>query len=286
MAKIGVQAMMLKEKFKELGAYETMKKVSELGYSYIELSQIPMDIKNVGEIKKASEDFNIKIAAMSAALEGVQGINQENLTDNFSKIVDDCKILDCNYLRIGILPFHCMGNIEKIKEFSFKMNGIAEKLLEHGIKLYYHNHHIEFEKYEGQFILDIIRENADKVGFELDVHWIYRGGVNPIDILRKYSGKADLVHLKDYRIGKFNMKALEYLKEGKIDEFMSAFLGNVEFSEVGEGTLNFSEIIIEALKSGSKYLFVEQDDTYGADPFMSLQISAQNLKKLGYEGMF
>lgn len=286
MAKIGVQAMMIKEKFKELGAYETMRKVSELGYSYIELSQIPMTEENVREIKRASKDFNIKIAAMSAALEGIQGVNQENLTDNFDKIVNDCKTLDCNYLRIGILPFHCMGNMEKIKEFSFKMNKVAEKLLEQGIKLYYHNHHIEFEKYEGKFILDIIRESADKIGFELDVHWIYRGGVSPTDILKKYAGKAALVHLKDYKVGKFNMKALEYLKEGKTEEFMSAFVGSVQFAEVGEGTLNFSEIITEAVKAGAEYLFVEQDDTYGVDPFVSLEVSARNLKKLGYGDMF
>lgn len=42
-AKIGVQAMMLKEKFEELGAYDTLKKVSELGYHSIEISQIPMN---------------------------------------------------------------------------------------------------------------------------------------------------------------------------------------------------------------------------------------------------
>lgn len=286
MAKIGVQAMMLKEKFAELGAYETMKKVSELGYSYIELSQIPMTKENVAEIKKAAEDYNIKIAAMSAALEGTPGLNYENLTDDFDKIVQDCKTLNCNFLRIGILPFHCMGNIEKIKDFSKKMNIMADRLQEHGIKLYYHNHHIEFEKYDGKFILDIIRENADKIGFELDVHWVYRGGLNPVKVLKDYAGKVDLVHLKDYRVGKFNMEALEYLKQGKHEEFLKAFVGSVQFAEVGEGTLNFNEIIPEAVKSGAEYLLVEQDDTYGIDPFECLKISAENLKKMGYSDLF
>ena len=87
MAKIGVQAMMLKDKFSELGAYETLKKVTELGYNYIEISQIPMTEENVSEIKRAAEDFNIKIVAMTAALEAFPGMNMENLTDDFDKII-------------------------------------------------------------------------------------------------------------------------------------------------------------------------------------------------------
>ena len=286
MAKIGVQAMMLKEKFTELGAYETLKMISEIGYSYIELSQIPMTEENVKEIKRASEDFNIKVVAMSAALEEIEGIKQENLKNDFDKIVNDCKTLDCNFLRIGILPFYCMGSIEKMIEFSNKMEEIAKKLDKYGINLYYHIHHIEFEKYEGKFILDIIKENTNKIGFEIDVHWAYRGGVNPVDLLKKYSGRVDLVHLKDYKVGKFNMEALKYLKQEKTKEFFQAFVSSVQFAEVGEGTLNFKEIIPEAIKARAKYLLVEQDDTYGVDSFESLKISTRNLKKMGFGNLF
>lgn len=286
MGKIGVQAMMLKDKFSELGAYETLKKVKELGYNYIELSQIPMTEENVREIKRAVTDFNIKIAAMSAPLEAMGGMKMENLTDDFEKIVNDCKTLDCSYLRIGILPFHCMGSIEKIIDFSQKMNVMAERLLKEGINLYYHNHHIEFEKYEGKFILDIIREHADKIGFELDLHWVYRGGLDPVSVLKEYSGKVALVHLKDYRVGPFDQKALEFLKEGRHNEFMQAFVGTVQFAEVGEGTLDFKNIIPEAINAGAEYLLVEQDDTYGTDPFICLETSAKNLKKMGFENLF
>ena len=45
--KVGVQAMMLKGKFGELGAYETLKRVGELGYRCVEISQIPMTPKTL-----------------------------------------------------------------------------------------------------------------------------------------------------------------------------------------------------------------------------------------------
>ena len=40
------------------------------------------------------------------------------------------------------------------------------------------------------------------------------------------------------------------------------------------------------LAGGSEYFLVEQDDTYGRDPFESLKISHDNLVKLGYGEWF
>ena len=54
-----------------------MRKVSELGYHAVEVSQIPMTPENVAELKRASEDFDIKIAAMSAGLEPMLPVLQE-----------------------------------------------------------------------------------------------------------------------------------------------------------------------------------------------------------------
>jgi hypothetical protein len=38
MAKIGVQAMMLKENFAQAGPFETIRQVSEIGYHAVEIS--------------------------------------------------------------------------------------------------------------------------------------------------------------------------------------------------------------------------------------------------------
>lgn len=283
--KIGVQAMMLKEKFEELGAYETLKKVSELGYHSIEISQIPMTPENVSEIKRATEDFGMDIASMSAGVKP-QMEGQESLSTHFDKIVADCKAVDADILRIGILPFDAMESLEKVIEFCHEANHYAEKLKEHGIKLYYHNHHVEFTKYDGKYLLDIIREEAPLLGFELDVHWVQRGGRDPIEVLKEYEGKVDLVHLKDYRIGTIPKEAFGALKKGEVKEFMTAFTNIIEFAELGEGTLNLPGIIEQSIKSGTRYLLVEQDDQYGRDPFDCLATSRDYLVKAGYQDLF
>ena len=119
-------------------------------------------------------------------------------------------------------------------------------------------------------------------GFELDIHWIHRGGENPVEFIRKYDGRIRLLHLKDYRIGQLKMP------EGAFDPktFMAAFTDIVEFAEIGEGTLPVKECIEAGFAGGSEYFLIEQDTTYGRDPFESLRISKENLEKMGYSDWF
>lgn len=280
---IGIQMSTIKDKIGELGAYGTLKACAELGYHCVEVSQIPMTAENVAGMKKASEEFGIKIAACSAALEPMMpGMPGEYLTTDFDKIVADCKELNCDMLRIGMLPMTCMGNREKALEFVKRADEMAAKLKEQGIDLYYHNHHVEFIKYDGEYLLDIIKNSTKHMGFELDIHWIQRGGENPVEFIKKYDGRIRLLHLKDYRIGTIKMP------EGAFDPktFMAAFSDIVEFAEVGEGNLPVKECIEAGLAGGSEYFLIEQDATYGRDSFESLKISRDNLIKLGYGDWF
>ena len=132
-------------------------------------------------------------------------------------------------------------------------------------------------------MLYIMKDTTSKVGFELDVHWIHRGGENPVEFVKKYAGRVSLLHLKDYRVGRLDVSKLNF---EDMTNFMRDFTNVIQFAEVGEGTLDFKSIIPAGLESGSKYFFIEQDDTYGRDPFESLKISADNLGKLGFSDWF
>jgi len=282
--KIGVQMMMLKDKVVEIGVYETMRKIYELGYRAVEVSQIPMTSENVADLKKASQDFDIEIAALSAPLEPMMpGMPGETLANDFDKIVQDCKTLDCSFLRIGMLPLNIMGDKDKIMEFIAKAEEMAHRLADQGIELYYHTHHVEFQKFDGVYLLDLIKNNTTKLGFELDIHWIQRAGENPVDIITQYKDRISLLHLKDYRIGQLDVNEEDFKDMSK---FFHKFFNLIEFAEVGEGNMNIPAVIDAGLASGAKYFLVEQDDTYGRDPFDCLEISAQNLRKLGYADWF
>ncbi|MDQ5862467.1 MAG: sugar phosphate isomerase/epimerase [Actinomycetota bacterium] len=286
MTTIGVQAMMLKDSFAEVGAFETLRKVSAIGYNAVEISQIPMTPENVDELDRSRSELGMDIAALSVAMETPKGFPGDSLKDNFDKVVEDAKRLDAKLLRIGMLPFAAMKSIDAVIDFAKQANEYAERLQEQGLGLYYHNHHIEFAKFDGKYMLDIIAENSPAMGMEIDVHWVQRGGLDPVRTLEKYAGRTAMVHLKDYRIGQLPEESFGLLEKGDFRGFMDQFKNVVQFAEVGEGNLDFASIIPAAQAAGAEYLLVEQDELYGRTVWEALQTSYDNLVALGQSELF
>ena len=283
MATIGVQMMMLKSKVEEVGPFEVLRRLDDLGFSAVEVSQIAMTAENVAEMRRAKEELGTDFGALSAGLDA--GLN-DSLVEDYAKIVGDARTLGASRLRIGMMPFAAMASHEALLGFCGQAEEISGRLADDGLTLYYHNHHLEFGQREGTAILDIIRAEAPTMRLEIDVHWVQRGGRDPVRTLQKYAGVVDLVHLKDYRIGALPPTAFEALQAGDVAGFMQAFTGVVQFGEIGEGNLEWAAIIDQALASGAQYLLIEQDDQYGRDPYECLQISRDNLVALGYEKLF
>ncbi|MOA29506.1 Xylose isomerase-like TIM barrel [compost metagenome] len=132
-------------------------------------------------------------------------------------------------------------------------------------------------------MLDMMKNSTSKLGFELDVHWIHRAGVNPVDLIRQYAGRISLIHLKDYRIGQLDVNTDDFKDMGK---FFEKFTNTIQFAELGEGNLDMRAIIEAGLESGAQYFLVEQDELYGRDPFDCLETSATHLRNLGFADWF
>lgn len=111
-------------------------------------------------------ELGMEIAALSAALDAPPGSPNESLTDNFDKVVADCRRLSCSMVRIGMMPLSAMASKETLLDFCSRSNEMAGRLAEAGINLCYHNHHNEFANYDGQYVLDIIRESAPSLRFD------------------------------------------------------------------------------------------------------------------------
>ena len=90
------------------------------GYGAIEMSQVPMSPDNVRDMGRAQAELGIKIVALSAMLTTLPGVASDSLTDDFDKIVSDCKTLDTAILRIGMLPFDAMRSLDTVIDFARK----------------------------------------------------------------------------------------------------------------------------------------------------------------------
>ena len=287
---IGVQmSTIAPNKMPKFDAYESMAKLADIGYKCIEISQVPMTEENVKGFRRAIDELGFNVAATSALTAAnpmLPGCDMSN-PDEMKKMIEDAKYLDCDLFRIGSMPMEARFSLQAAVDFAKQADEYACQLKEHGIDLYYHNHHFEFARHDGKFLMDIIKENTKYLGFELDIHWIYRGGMDPVEFINQYAGRIRLLHLKDYRIGHMAMPEGVDMstKEGMMKAY-AAMNNIVEFAEVGEGTLNIPACIEAGLAGGSEYFLVEQDMTYGRDPFESLKISHNNLVKMGYGDWF
>ncbi|MCD8919490.1 sugar phosphate isomerase/epimerase family protein [Staphylococcus gallinarum] len=284
--RIGVQMMMLKEKVNEEGIYNVLKKVHDLGYNSFEVSQIEMSEHNVSEMQRAINDLGIEISAMSCGVEDISETEKfpgDTLQNNIEKIIADCKAVNCNILRIGMLPINYMGSKAKALTFANKCEFYAKQLKAEGIDLYYHAHNLEFVKYDGHYMLDLMRDNTTLLGFELDIHWIWRAGLDSIAVLKNYKNRIRAIHLKDYRIGEIDMD--QYPGEGHEKIYFMLHM-ITQFAELGEGNLPLPQIIQAGFDSGSEYFFVEQDALYGKDAYDCLVTSRDYLLANGYRDWF
>lgn len=286
---IGVQmSTIAPAKMPSFEPFEVMSKLVDLGYHCAEVSQVPMTKENVAGFRRAIDELNFNISSLTAAVAPmVPGMPGEYLCnpDDYKKMLDDARTLNCDMFRIGMMPMNAIGSVEKCIDFAKQAEEYALKLKEDGIDLYYHNHHMEFMKVNGEYLLDVLRQNAPHLGFELDTHWIQRGGENPVEFIKKYAGVVRLLHLKDYRIANVNMPDMS---EGfDMKKFSKAFFAEpVQFAELGQGNLPLKACIEAGLESGAEYFLIEQDDSYGRDPFDCLRDSRDHLISLGYADWF
>ena len=287
---IGVQmSTIAPAKMPSFDAYDVMAKLTDIGFHCAEVSQVPMTKENVAGFRKAIDELKFNFSSLTAAVAPmVPGMPGEYLCnpDDYKKMIDDAKTLEVDMFRIGMMPMNAIGDVAKCIDFAKQAEEYCLKLKEDGIDLYYHNHHIEFMKLEnGKYLLDVLRENAPTMGFELDTHWIHRGGENPVEFIKKYAGSVRLLHLKDYKIANVEMPDMRGADGMK--QFVSAFFDKpVRFAELGAGSLPLKACIEAGLNGGAEYFLIEQDDSYGRDPFDCLRDSRAHLVELGYESWF
>ena len=144
--------------------------------------------------------------------------------------------------------------------FARDYSAVARQFKGSGVSIGYHNHSHELARFDRKTALQILFEELDEsIWWEIDTYWIAHGGADPIQWVRKVKGRMPCVHLKDLAITPGRQQLM---------------------AEVGEGNLNWDGILQACRDIGVEWYIVEQD-TCQRDPFESLKISFDNLKRMG-----
>ncbi len=249
--------------------YGTLKQVKEMGYDGVEFAGLFG--KSAEEIKDYCDKLNL--VPVSAHVPFVDMMNDMNIIHTYAQI--GCKYIVIPYLtseyRPGNDKFNCV--IEGAKKLGEKANSL-------GMKLAYHNHDFEFVKIDGEYAIDILYKEvpANLLQSEFDTCWVSVGGENPADYIRKYSGRAEIVHLKDYSGSKSdNMYSLIGIDDDKKKESTKKF----EYRPLGKGVQDFPAILSAAKQAGTLWIIVEQDKpTMELSPLECAKISIDYLNSL------
>ena len=226
----------------------TARKIRAAGYPAVQLSGLgPIPADEVARIM-AGEGLTI------CATHEPSGI----ILDRPEQAIENLRVLGCTLTAYPYPQGIDFGDADSIKTLVRKLDAAGAKFRAAGLTLGYHNHEMEFLKFEGAPILEYIYARADPRNLvaELDTYWVHFGGGDCVDWCRKLAGRLPFIHLKDYAITKAHTPV---------------------FGEIGAGTLPFARIIAEAERSGCRWFIVEQD-TCPRDPFDSLKISLDYLK--------
>lgn len=250
----------------------TMKKLKELGYNCVELAGL---YGNTPEKVKEILD-KVGIPAVSAH------VSELMTAEDYEAVIDGYVTIGCKYIAVPYLGEGMRPGDENFDKVLARIEAVGKACAAKGITLLYHNHDFEFIKMpDGTYGLDYMYKTvpAKYLQTELDTCWVNVGGENPADFVRKYTGRAPVVHLKDFEGSKSEqMYELIGIKSEKKEVAKNTF----KFRPVGYGKQDFPSILKASVDAGAEYVIVEQDQWYDTPALECAKMSRDYLKSLGW----
>lgn len=270
--KVGIQLYSLRDAM-EKDMDSTLKTVKEMGYDYVEFAGYFG--KSAEEVKAILDKYGLEAVSVHQAI----GLFEEE----GQKAVDYLKTLGVKYCAI---PWYNVDEfISNWDATMDKFKNVSKLLGDNDIKLMYHNHDFEFNKINGEYILDRLYATLPEgvIMPQLDTCWVHYAGVNPSEYIRKYSGRIEVLHLKDFVCEKLGAGPVYALIDEDGNEMDK---GNKEDNgfklvPVGSGIQDWTSILAAAEDAGVEYVIVEQDKSADRDPLDAAKMSREYLKTLG-----
>ena len=263
-SKPGVQMYMVAAEVKKDPA-GTLKQLAGIGYGYVEA--FAMAISNIPEFKKMLADAGL-------------GCPSGHFGFGFmptEKVLDDASALGVRYAVSSVLPsgpaksgdvggiMQKMNHLtaDDFKGMAATANQIGESAKKHGLQFAYHNHNVEFRKFEGgQTGYDILLKETDPalVKLEVDAGWVAAGGGDPAKLIAANADRVKLIHFKDFST-----------VTPPINELGPAAGGHIV--DLGTGVAPLKAAYEAAKKAGVEYFIVDHDP-----PFLGKKTALETAK--------
>ena len=271
-ASVGVQLYTVRDQMAK-DPQGTLKAIADIGYREVELVG---DIPKVAALAKSVGLTAVAVHVSPPFFTGkwdAWSFMRSSVPAGYdlAAVINEAKAAGVKFIVLPyLMPAERPVGVKGYSEFAAMLNRAGEQITKAGLTFCYHNHAFEFAPLEGGGTpLDLLlaETKPDLVKLELDVFWVSVAGHEPVALLKRYSGRVPLLHLKDKQKG--TPTALE---ESKVPP--------TSFVPVGSGAVDFKALLAAAPGAGVQHYFVEQDHAVGSTPLDGIASSFKYLKSI------
>ncbi|MDB5151571.1 MAG: sugar phosphate isomerase/epimerase [Mucilaginibacter sp.] len=251
----------------------SLKKLSDMGYLHVEHANY-INRKFYGysakEFKKLLGDLALQMPSGHTVMTAQDwDVSKNDFTDKWKYTIEDAAEVGQRYVISPWLDESLRHDMDGLKRFMDQFNKCGELCKKSGMKFGYHNHNFEFSTKVGDSDLyDYILKNTDPalVAQQMDVGNMLGAGGIAMDLLKKYPGRFELMHVKD---------------EIKSDSGQG--MDGYDSTILGTGVMPVKDIVKAAKNiGGTSQFIIEQESYQGKDPFDCVKIDLQMMKKWGF----
>ncbi len=229
----------------------TLRKLAEGGARAVEFAGYGG--MSIADLRALVGELGLRVSGAHLPLKALESRLKESLAEVIA--------LGGEYVVVPWVPEELRGNAAAARTLAADLCVWAVAARNAGLGFAYHHHDFEFSPLpdgDGDTLFDILVRETDSalVGFEIDVYWAARAGIDPAHLLRELQGRVPLIHLKD--LGP---------EPDRAD------------LPAGEGSLRWDEILPAATAAGARWWIVEQDNPN--DPVADALLAVRNVGAMG-----
>lgn len=271
-ARVGIQLYSVREAMSK-DPKGSLTKLANMGYIHVEHANY-INRKFYGfsakEFKKILAGLALQMPSGHTVMTAHHWDNEKNdFTDAWKYTIEDAAEVGQRYVISPWLDESLRKDMDGLKRFMEQFNKCGELCKKSGMKFGYHNHNFEFSTKVGDSDLyDYILNNTDPdlVAQQMDVGNMLGAGGIALDLLKKYPGRFELMHVKD-----------------EIKSDTGQGMDGYDSTILGTGVMPVKDIVKTARKTGGTSQFIIEQESYqGKDPFDCVKIDLQMMKKWGF----
>jgi len=165
-----------------------LAQIAKMGFAGVEFAGYHKYSGKAKDLRAKLDELNLVAAATHIGTGSFRG-------EELKRTIEFHQILGCKFLMVpGDRDF---TDPEKSKELAEFFTKTAATLKPLGMYCGYHNHTHEFTKVDGTTYWDLFAQRTSKdVVLQQDCGWSATAGYKPAELVRRYPGRAKVVHFK------------------------------------------------------------------------------------------